>query len=43
LQALVEGDELVAALDQQILTELVAAEHLEHETAEVAQAFLADA
>ena len=36
LQALVERDQLVAALDQQVLAELVAAEHLEHEAAEVA-------
>jgi hypothetical protein len=43
LQALVERDQLVAALDQQVLAELVAAEHLEHEAAEVAQALFADA
>jgi hypothetical protein len=42
LQAFVERDQLVAALDQQVLAELVAAEHLEHEPAEVAKALFAD-
>ena len=36
LQALVERDQLVAALDQQVLPELVPTEHLQHETPEVA-------
>jgi hypothetical protein len=42
LQALIERDQLVAALDQQVLAELVAAKHLEHEAAEVAKALFAD-
>jgi hypothetical protein len=42
LQALVERDQLAAAFDQQVLAELVAAEHLQHETAEVAEALFAD-
>jgi hypothetical protein len=42
LQALVERDQLVAALDQQVLAELVTAEHLQHETAQVAEALFAD-
>jgi hypothetical protein len=43
LQALVERDQLVAALDEQVLAELVAAEHLQHEAAEVAETLFADA
>ena len=43
LQPLVEGDELVAALDQQVLAELVAPEHLQHQAAEIAEPFLARA
>jgi hypothetical protein len=42
LEAFVEGDELVAALDDQILAKLVAAEHLQHQPAEVAQALFAN-
>ena len=41
LQPLVESDQLVATLDQQVLTELVAAEHLEHQPAEIPQPLLA--
>jgi len=33
LQALVQSDQLVAALDEQVLAELVAAKHLQHEAA----------
>ncbi len=40
-QALLEPDELGATVDEQVLAELVAAVHLEHETAEVAQASFA--
>jgi hypothetical protein len=43
LQAFVERDQLVAALDEQVLAELVAAKHLEHEAAEVAEALFPDA
>ena len=43
LQALVQCDQLVAALDEQVLAELVAAEHLQHEAAKVAEALFADA
>jgi hypothetical protein len=42
LQAFVERDQLMAALHQQVLAELVAAEHLQHETAEIAEALFAD-
>jgi hypothetical protein len=42
LQPLVERDQLVAPLDEQILAELVAPEHLQHQPAEVAQALLAN-
>jgi hypothetical protein len=42
LQAFVERNELVAALDEEILAELVAAEHLQHQAAEIAEALLAD-
>ncbi|HYY02676.1 MAG TPA: hypothetical protein VE736_02220 [Gaiellaceae bacterium] len=41
MQALVERDELVASLDQQVLSELVAPIHLEHQPAEVAKPILA--
>ena len=40
-QALLDRDHLLALLDQQVLLELVAAEHLEHQPAEVADALLA--
>jgi hypothetical protein len=41
LQTLVERDQLVAPLDEQVLAELVAAKHLEHQPTEIAQALLA--
>jgi hypothetical protein len=41
LQPFVESKQLVAAFDEEILPELVAAEHLQHETTEIAQALLA--
>jgi hypothetical protein len=43
LQSLIQRDQLVAALDQQVLPELVAAEHLEHQPAEISEPFLAHA
>jgi hypothetical protein len=41
LQPFVESKQLVAAFDEEILPELVAAEHLQHEATEIAQALLA--
>jgi hypothetical protein len=43
LQAFIEGDQLVAAFDDQVLAELVSAKHLQHQSAQIAQALLADA
>jgi hypothetical protein len=43
LQAFVEGDQLVTAFDDQVLTELITAKHLQHQSAQIAQALLADA
>lgn len=40
LESVVERDQLVAALDQEVLSKLVTAVHLEHEAAEVAEAVL---
>jgi hypothetical protein len=37
LQPLIEREQLVAALDHEVLPELVPAEHLEHETAEITE------
>ena len=37
----VEGDELLAALDQEVLPKLVTPVHLEHQAAQVAQPFFA--
>src|SRR5204862_4657269 len=42
LEAVVECNELVAPLDQQVLAELVASVHLQHQPAEIAQALLAN-
>lgn len=42
VQPLVEGEQFVAALDEEVLTELVTAEHLQHEPAEIAEPFLAN-
>jgi hypothetical protein len=41
-ESLFDRDELGAPVDQEILPELVAPVHLEHQTAEVAQACLAE-
>src|SRR3954471_1442144 len=43
LQPVVESEELVTAIDEEVLAELVSPEHLEHQPAEVAQALLAGA
>jgi hypothetical protein len=43
LKALVEGGQLVASLDEQILAELVTPEHLEHQAPEVTETLLANA
>src|SRR5205823_9288910 len=43
LKPLVERNQLVAAVDQQVLPELIAPEHLEHQSAEVAKPLLAGA
>src|SRR5205807_3103177 len=40
-QPLVERDQFITALEQEVLSELVAAVHLQHEAAEVAQPVLA--
>jgi hypothetical protein len=40
-EAPLDRDHLLALLDQQVLLELVAPEHLEHQPAEVPDAFLA--
>ena len=42
LQPFIQREQLVAAFDDEILAELVAAEHLQHKAAEIAQALLPD-
>ena len=43
LQTLVEREQLVAAVDQEVLAELVAPVHLEHQSAKVTQPLFAGA
>ena len=43
LQTLVERDQLIAAIDEQVLPELIAPEHLQHQAAEIPQTLLAHA